>query len=102
MPLLLALALLVPALAPADAPRADLPTYALGDTWVPSDGLYDLVQQVTTKSRAVGGSQHPVMKGELEGVLPLTKVRSKITSVKPLAADPHVASHHYCRTAQLR
>jgi hypothetical protein len=37
--------------------------------------LYEyLEQQVTTKSRAVGGNQHPVMKGELEGVLPLAKV----------------------------
>jgi hypothetical protein len=40
--------------------------------------LYDYVeQQVTQKSRAVGGNQHPVMKGELEGVLPLVKVRGK-------------------------
>ena len=38
--------------------------------------LYEYVeQQVVRKSRAVGGNQHPVMKGELEGVLPLTKVR---------------------------
>jgi hypothetical protein len=29
---------------------------------------------VTAKSRAVGGNQHPVMKGELEG-LPLVKLR---------------------------
>jgi len=36
--------------------------------------LYEYVeQQVTTKSRAVGGNQHPVMKGEMEGVLPLAK-----------------------------
>lgn len=33
-----------------------------------------LEQQVTQKSRAVGGNQHPVMKGELEGILPLVKV----------------------------
>ena len=40
--------------------------------------LYEyLEQEVTTKSRAVGGNQHPVMKGELEGVLPLTKVKSR-------------------------
>jgi uncharacterized caspase-like protein len=40
--------------------------------------LYEYVeQQVTRKSRAVGGNQHPVMKGELEGVLPLSKVRVK-------------------------
>jgi uncharacterized caspase-like protein len=40
--------------------------------------LYEYVeQQVTTKSRAVGGNQHPVMKGELEGALPLTKVIGK-------------------------
>ncbi|MBI4609582.1 MAG: caspase family protein [Candidatus Rokubacteria bacterium] len=38
--------------------------------------LYEYVeQQVTRKSRAVGGNQHPVMKGELEGVLPLVKVQ---------------------------
>ena len=38
--------------------------------------LYEYVEQeVTKKSRAVGGNQHPVMKGELEGVLPLVKVR---------------------------
>jgi hypothetical protein len=38
--------------------------------------LYEYVeQQVTRKSRAVGGNQHPVMKGELEGVLPLVKVK---------------------------
>jgi hypothetical protein len=37
--------------------------------------LYEYVErQVTTKSRAVGGNQHPVMKGELEGTLPLTRV----------------------------
>jgi len=35
-----------------------------------------LEQQVTKKSRSVGATQHPVMKGELEGVLPLTKVRA--------------------------
>ena len=40
--------------------------------------LYEYVeQQVTRKSRAIGGNQHPVMKGELEGVLPLTKVRTR-------------------------
>jgi helicase len=37
--------------------------------------LYEyLEQQVTQKARLVGGNQHPVMKGELEGVLPLVKV----------------------------
>jgi len=37
--------------------------------------LYEyLEQQVTGKSRSVGGNQHPVMKGEMEGVLPLTRV----------------------------
>jgi hypothetical protein len=40
--------------------------------------LYEYVeQQVSRKSRAVGGNQHPLMKGELEGVLPLTKVRAR-------------------------
>ncbi len=37
--------------------------------------LYEYVeQQVTQKSRAAGGNQHPVMKGELEGSLPLVTV----------------------------
>lgn len=37
--------------------------------------LYEyLEQQVVRKSRSVGGNQHPVMKGELEGVLPLVKL----------------------------
>jgi len=40
--------------------------------------LYEHVeQQVTAKSRAVGGNHHPVMKGELEGALPLAKVRGR-------------------------
>jgi uncharacterized caspase-like protein len=40
--------------------------------------LYEyLEQQVSTKSRSVGGNQHPVMKGEVEGVLPLTKVKTR-------------------------
>ena len=40
--------------------------------------LYEYVeQQVSRKSRLVGGNQHPVMKGEMEGVLPLTKVRAR-------------------------
>ena len=40
--------------------------------------LYEYAeQQVVRKSRAVGGNQHPIMKGELEGNLPLTKVRSR-------------------------
>jgi uncharacterized caspase-like protein len=38
--------------------------------------LYEYVeQQVSAKSRSVGGNQHPVMKGEMEGALPLVKVR---------------------------
>ncbi len=38
--------------------------------------LYEYVErEVTRKSRAVGGNQHPVMKGEMEGVLPLAEVR---------------------------
>ena len=37
--------------------------------------VYEYVeQQVTRKARAAGGNQHPVMKGELEGALPLVKV----------------------------
>jgi Caspase domain len=33
-----------------------------------------LEQQVSQKSRSIGGNQHPVMKGELEGLMPLIKV----------------------------
>jgi len=33
-----------------------------------------LEQQVSQKSRASGGNQHPVMKSEMEGLLPLVKV----------------------------
>jgi uncharacterized caspase-like protein len=36
-----------------------------------------LEREVTQKSRAAGGNQHPVMKGELEGVLPLVKVGAR-------------------------
>jgi Caspase domain len=36
-----------------------------------------LEQQVAQKSRSVGGNQHPVMKGELEGILPLVKVSGR-------------------------
>jgi uncharacterized caspase-like protein len=40
--------------------------------------LYEyLEQQVAQKSRAVGSNQHPVMKGEMEGVLPLVRVPSR-------------------------
>jgi hypothetical protein len=40
--------------------------------------LYEYVeQQVSQKARAVGGNQHPVMKGELEGVLPLLTVKGR-------------------------
>jgi len=37
--------------------------------------LYEYVEsEVTRTCRALGGNQHPVLKGELEGVLPLVKV----------------------------
>jgi uncharacterized caspase-like protein len=36
-----------------------------------------LEQQVSQKSRSAGGNQHPVMKGELEGILPLVKVSGR-------------------------
>ena len=40
--------------------------------------LYEYIeQQVSQKSRAVGGNQHPMMKGELEGVMPLVKGRGR-------------------------
>jgi hypothetical protein len=29
---------------------------------------------VSQRSRAMGGNQHPVMKGEMDGLLPLVKV----------------------------
>ena len=38
--------------------------------------LYDYVeQQVDRKARAAGGRQRPLMKGEIEGTLPLSRVR---------------------------
>jgi len=40
--------------------------------------LYEyLEQQVTAKSRSVGSTHHPVMKGEVEGALPLSKVPTR-------------------------
>jgi hypothetical protein len=37
--------------------------------------LYEYVeQQVAQKFRAVGGNQHPVLKGEMEGILPLVEL----------------------------
>ena len=40
--------------------------------------LYEYVErEVAQKSRSVGGNQHPVMKGELEGSLPLVRVKGK-------------------------
>jgi uncharacterized caspase-like protein len=45
------------------------------DRLVSLQELYEYVEhQVVEKSRAVGANQHPVLKGELEGVLPLIKV----------------------------
>jgi uncharacterized caspase-like protein len=38
--------------------------------------LYEFVeQQVARKARAAGGNQHPIIRGQLEGVLPLAKVK---------------------------
>lgn len=40
--------------------------------------LYEYVEgRVSEKSRSVGANQHPVMRGEMEGVLPLTWVRAR-------------------------
>ena len=40
--------------------------------------LYEYVErEVARKSRSVGGNQHPVMKGEMEGSLPLVRVKAK-------------------------
>lgn len=45
------------------------------DGMVSLQELYQyLEQEVSRKSRLAGGNQHPVMKGELEGVLPLTRL----------------------------
>jgi len=46
------------------------------DSVVTLQELYQYVEQeVSRKSRQVGANQHPVMKGELEGILPLVKVQ---------------------------
>jgi uncharacterized caspase-like protein len=40
--------------------------------------LYEYVEQeVTARARSVGGNQHPMMKGELEGPLPLVRIRPR-------------------------
>jgi hypothetical protein len=40
--------------------------------------LYEYVEnEVVRKSRAVGGNQHPLMKGELEGPVPLVRVKPR-------------------------
>lgn len=45
------------------------------DGMVALQELYQyLEQEVSRKSRLAGGNQHPVLKGELEGVLPLTRL----------------------------
>lgn len=44
------------------------------DGVVTLEEIYAYVEpEVTKNSRAVGGNQHPVLKGEVEGALPLTK-----------------------------
>jgi uncharacterized caspase-like protein len=46
------------------------------DAVVTLQELYQYVEQrVSQHSRRVGANQHPVMKGELEGVLPLVRIR---------------------------
>jgi hypothetical protein len=46
-----------------------------GDGVVTVQELYEYVErEVAERSRAVGGSQHPVLKGELEGPLPLVQL----------------------------
>jgi uncharacterized caspase-like protein len=46
-----------------------------GDGVVTVSELYEYVEeQVDRKARAVGGRQRPLMKGEVEGTLPLTRV----------------------------
>ena len=46
-----------------------------GDGIVTVQELYEYVErEVAERSRAVGGSQHPVLKGELEGPLPLVQL----------------------------
>jgi len=45
------------------------------DGMVSLQELYQYMEQeVSRKSRLAGGNQHPVMKGELEGILPLTRL----------------------------
>jgi hypothetical protein len=48
------------------------------DGMVSLQELYQyLEQEVSRKSRLAGGNQHPVMKGELEGILPLTRLGAR-------------------------
>jgi uncharacterized caspase-like protein len=47
-----------------------------GNGTVTLQALYEYVERaVTAKARSVGANQHPVMKGELGGPLPLSRVR---------------------------
>jgi uncharacterized caspase-like protein len=40
--------------------------------------LYEYVErEVSTRSRQLGGNQHPIMKGEMEGPLPLVQVGTR-------------------------
>jgi uncharacterized caspase-like protein len=49
-----------------------------GDGVVVLQELYEYVErEVARRSRAAGGNQHPVMKSELEGTLPLVRIRGR-------------------------
>jgi hypothetical protein len=46
--------------------------------------LYEYVEQeVTARVRSVGGSQHPVVKGELEGAVAARESRASMRRFKP-------------------
>ena len=60
----------------------ELPELGYGSADLNRDGivalqeLYEyLEREVTRKSRAAGGNQHPVLKGELEGMLSLVQIK---------------------------
>lgn len=59
----------------AQTPRAERPAYKVGDKWMRTDGTYDeyMENQVDRAARLAGGRQRPLMKGEIEGTLPLSR-----------------------------
>ncbi len=64
-PLVVLLLLLCPRSAPAQPkPRAERPTYALGEEWIRSDGVFELIR--VEKDRGQTGSQNTAWRVEAD------------------------------------